>query len=109
MATGSIVVNGALSHSSSDCSPVVSTRRRPVLGPLLFPESQATDVSCFYEEEKDLPIPCLLCDKDFDAVSTDDEIREEDSPRQKFLRHLLMEHKIVIHGISDITSFKWYD
>ena len=71
-------------------------------------------MSCFYEEEKDLPIPCLLCEMEFlnsDPASIRESSKakkEEDSPRQRFLYHLLTEHNIVIHGTENITSFKWY-
>ena len=71
-------------------------------------------MSCFYEEEKDLPIPCLLCEMEFlnsDPASIRESSKakkEEDLPRQRFLYHLLTEHNIVIHGTENITSFKWY-
>ncbi|XP_011408983.1 PREDICTED: zinc finger protein 277-like, partial [Amphimedon queenslandica] len=101
---------------SLDSPAFVSTRRHQILRPLLFPESQSTDMSCFYEEEKDLPIPCLLCEMEF--INSDPAIvsesctiktkKEKDSARQRFLYHLLTEHNIVIHGTENITSFKCY-
>ena len=29
-------------------------------------------------------------------------------PKDEWLRHLLLEHKIVIHRVSEICSLKWY-
>ncbi|XP_011406583.1 PREDICTED: zinc finger protein 277-like [Amphimedon queenslandica] len=101
---------------SLDSPAFVSTRRHQILRPLLFPESQSTDLSCFYEEKKDLPIPCLLCEMEFidsdpsiiSESSTSKTKKEKDSARQRFLYHMLTKHNIVIHGTENITSFKCY-
>ena len=40
-------------------------------------------------------------------------VREKEAlslqPKDEWLRHLLLEHKIVIHQVSEICSLKWYD
>ena len=63
------------------------------LQPLFLPETKR-DLSCFYDESKDLPIPCLVCEETFTGSN-------------QYLQHLLTYHKIVIHNTSDIASYKW--
>ena len=40
-------------------------------------------------------------------------VREKEAlslqPKDEWLRHLLLEHKIIIHQVSEICSLKWYD
>lgn len=111
----------SLSHSPSHSHKAETNK---LLQPLLFPEKQK-DKAYFYDQKSDTPIPCLLCNHEFNDDKDDDsteELQQSNAPkcnslqsaRQKFLHHLVTEHKLVINcitktnHISDIASFKWY-
>ena len=86
-------------HSEYVSTSLRSERNCPrdrVLRPLAFPELKA-DLSCFYNERKDVPIPCLLCKEQFAG----------EKAREEFLQHSFSAHKIVIDRTCDIVSFKW--
>lgn len=79
------------------------------LKPLSFPETE-TDLSCYYNPNSDIPIPCMLCDCTFNKTSIPKESKEDAIGklcRDTYLQHLFKEHKLVIHKTSDITSFRW--
>ena len=85
-----------------DVEPLPSrSSRDSILKPLSFPDPQR-DVSCFYDKEKDVPIPCLVCQTSFGPEDS------SDKPRELFKQHLFREHKIVIHNTEGIISYKWY-
>ena len=82
--------------------PVLSrSSRDSILKPLSFPDPK-NDASCFYDKEKDVPIPCLVCEASFGPEETSDKARE------LFKQHLFKEHNIVIHNTETIISYKWY-
>ena len=83
--------------------PVASTEktRSKSLKPLSFPDAQR-DLKCFYDENHDLPIPCMKCTAVF-------EYKEGKLSREKFVEHSCKEHKIVIHRVCDITSYRWLE
>ena len=63
------------------------------LQPLLFPEHPETDKN----DAQVTPIPCLMCSSEFDG----------DNATQKFLKHLLECHKLVISNVHQISNIKW--
>lgn len=89
------------------------------LQPLTFPERTVDIPSCFISEEFDFPIYCFVCSAVFTSerlATTSDlspSITTSDpsplvglSPREKWLRHLLIEHKIVVHNVHQLASLK---
>lgn len=68
------------------------------LQPLFFPEIKK-DLCSFYDQDKDVPIFCLVCEEAF--TGTDGQI-----VRSECLQHLFRSHNIVIHNASEIASFK---
>ena len=105
--------------------------RDVVLEPLRFPDAPKLDLSCFLDPKKDLPILCMVCDETFGVVSrlgndgdstqlsvsvereTKDEGEKEIkksnlSPKDEWLRHLLLKHNLVVHNVCDICSLKRY-
>ena len=87
-------VSSSSQYSSDQLSETIKDR---FLKPLLFPEVQR-DTRSFYDEKHDIPIPCLQCDVVFDDAQA----------RETFLQHSFTKHKIVIHRVCDIVSYKWY-
>ena len=87
-------VSSSSQYSSDQLSETIKDR---FLKPLLFPEVQR-DTKSFYDEKHDIPIPCLQCDVVFDDAQA----------RETFLQHSFTKHKIVIHRVCDIVSYKWY-
>ena len=85
------------STSDSRSTSLTSERRDRVLRPLNLPVFKA-DLSCFYDEGKDAPIPCLRCEEQFAG----------EKAREEFLRHLFTGHKIVVGKTCDVASFKWF-
>ena len=103
------------------------------LRPLSFPEPQATDLSHFVDPDKDVPIFCMIptCPEVFEGTSkprdgldtgaddnadhseasVDSQVKSDDSnlhfgPKDSWLRHLLLSHKIVIDKVSEISSIR---
>ncbi len=80
------------------------------LQPLTFPERAIDVPSCFINDQSDLPI-CFMCPMEFTsqplslAMTSDPPARL--SPREEWLRHLLVQHKIVIHNTHELASLKW--
>ena len=75
-------------------------KRDAILEPLAFPEESLASLgrnsSCFLDPSKAIPIPCMVCDVSFGGEKAQEEI----------LRHLLVEHKVVVHRVSDICCLK---
>jgi len=62
------------------------------LKPLMFPEPHETTTGVSMT-----PIPCVLCANEFCG----------DDAEQKFLKHILEHHKIVISNVQQISNLKW--
>ncbi len=82
------------------------------LKPLSFPEVER-DMRCYYNANHDVPIPCMLCEETFNSNNSNEICTAAkpdygDLSRQLFIQHLFKEHKIVIHRISDIASYRLY-
>ena len=70
-----------------------------ILKPLFFPENEVEGREadyCLLGGLHDVPIMCLMCERQFNAPST---------AKDEFLKHLLEEHKIVIHKVHQVCSF----
>ena len=73
-----------------------------MLAPLYFPEEISIlkeDQYCLIDRLKDIPLPCLVCEET---------LNNPESAREDFLKHLLEEHRIVIHNANVISSMKRY-
>ena len=69
-----------------------------ILKPLFFPENEVEGREadyCLLGGLHDVPITCLTCERRFNAPST---------AKDEFLKHLLEEHKIVIHKVHQVCS-----
>lgn len=102
------------------------------LSPLSFPEPQTRDMSHFLDSAKDVPILCLIptCLEIFGGVActmnneediiklestatgeNGDEVKVQSpklhfGPKDEWLRHLLLSHKMVIDKVNEIGSLK---
>jgi hypothetical protein len=70
------------------------------LRPLMLQEVDR-DMTCFHDKDRDLPIPCMVCEESFNGT-------DGEQVRQEYLRHLLASHNIVIHNASHVVSYKCY-
>ena len=83
-------------------------QRSAILKPLLFPEPAKEDRSYLLYRSRDLPLPCVLCEKCYGDGVREGE-REEgvwEAARDQLLRHLLDNHQIVIHQVDHIASLR---
>ena len=80
--------------------------RNAALQPLLFVEpAQEEELSCYLSRARDLPLPCVFCEKRF-GEGCDGEGVKWESVRDQLLCHLLEVHKIVIHEVAQIASLR---
>ena len=80
--------------------------RSAALQPLLFPEP-VEEPSHLLWRSRDLPLPCVLCERDFgecgEGVEGDGGWKEA---RDVLLQHLLNHHFIVIHQVDRIATLR---
>lgn len=63
------------------------------LKPLMFPEPHETTTGSSLT-----PIPCVLCANEFCGEDAE----------QKFLKHIMELHKMVISNVQQISNLKWW-
>ncbi|CAI8058403.1 Zinc finger protein 277 [Geodia barretti] len=86
--------------------------RSAALKPLLFPEPHGEDRSHLLRRSRDLPLPCVLCDRCFGESGSEGEEEEEggrwERGRDALLCHFLDDHCIVVHQVEYIASLRSY-
>ena len=81
--------------------------RSAALKPLLFPEPTKEDKSHLLRRSRDLPLPCVLCDRCFgEGGEEEEEEGRWERVRDALLRHFLEDHCIVIHQVENIASLR---
>ena len=84
--------------------------RSAALKPLLFPEPHREDRSHLLRRSRDLPLPCVLCDRCFGESGSEGEEEEEggrwERGRDALLCHFLDDHCIVVHQVEYIASLR---
>ena len=72
---------------------------------------------CDSEERKsDRPVGVALEKEEVESREREERVREKEEskalslqPKDEWLRHMLLDHKIVVHQVSEICSLKWYE
>lgn len=106
------VINSKLDPDAPEFKPVwplspPSHLRSAALKPLLFPEPGKEDSTYLIRRSRDLPLPCVLCERCFDVDVVSESVCEDsvwERVRDELLRHLLVDHFIVIHQVDRIVS-----
>ena len=86
--------------------PPAPQRRCASLQPLLFPEPDKKDRTHLLRRSRDLPLPCVLCERCFGEEVREGGGGEWERARDDLLRHLLADHSLVIHQVSHIASLR---
>lgn len=98
MAASVIGSSTAEDGKSSVLSTLPKENRDLILSPLMFPDESEADLDYgLVEPDRDVPLLCLACEAQFACPPT---------AKEEFLKHILVEHKIVIGKSRLISSMK---
>ena len=86
--------------------PPAPHRRSAALKPLLFPEPDKEDRTYLLRRSRDLPLPCVLCERCFGEGVRGEEGCVWEGARDALLHHLLADHSLIIHQVDSIASLR---
>ena len=110
-ATGSLLDPTASEFTPVWPLPPAPHLRSAALKPLLFPEPAQDDRSHLLKRSRDIPLPCVLCERCFGEEGSEgvEEGGRWEREKDALLCHLLEDHCIVVHQVEHIASLRRYD